>query len=299
MQYLIFGNERLMGLRTKLNLLLLVVGSLGAVLFGIVSNRYLNILAENEVERNAWIMMASAAGVRAYTSDEVAPLLEERTDTQFHLQAVSAYAAVKNFAVLHGQLPDYSYREPALNPTNPIDRATDWEADIIQDFRAHPSKLMDKTIRATAKGDMMHLSKPIIAEKPCLVCHGTPKAAPAPMLAIYGPDHGFGWKAKEIIGAQIVSAPMQVAYDHAKQTRLLFLEIYFLVLIVLGTLLNVGLGLIVTGPVRRMSHIAEEVSLGRSDAPQFHGRGSDEIARLGQSFTRMRRSSTPWVWRST
>jgi protein-histidine pros-kinase len=110
------------------------------------------------------------------------------------------------------------------------------------------------------------------------------------MLAIYGPNHGFGWKANEIIGAQIVSAPMQVAYDHAKQTRLLFLEIYFLVLIVLGTLLNVGLGLIVTGPVRRMSHIAEEVSLGRSDAPQFHGRGSDEIARLGQSFTRMRRS---------
>jgi len=105
-----------------------------------------------------------------------------------------------------------------------------------------------------------------------------------------GPNHGFGWKANEIIGVQIVSAPMQVSYDRAKQTRLLFLEIYFWVLIVVGTALNVGLSLIVTGPVRRMSRIAEEVSLGRSDAPEFHRRGSDEIARLGQSFTRMRRS---------
>lgn len=239
-----------MGLRTKLNLLLLVVGTLGAVLFSIVSTRYLNILAEDEVERNAWIMMASAAGVRAYTSDEVAPLLEERTDRQFHLQAVSAYAAVKNFAVLHAQLPDYSYREPALNPTNPIDRATDWEADIIQDFRAHPSKAEDITIRATLKGIVMNLSKPIIAEEPCLVCHGTPKRAPPSMLAIYGPNHGFGWRANEIIGAQIVSVPMQLAYDRAKQNRLLWLEIY-LVVVVLGAALIVGI--IRLMPIKRRS----------------------------------------------
>jgi len=70
-----------MGLRTKLNLLLLIVGALGAVLFATVSTRYLNILAEDEVEQKARIMMASAAGVRKYTSDEVAPILEERMDS--------------------------------------------------------------------------------------------------------------------------------------------------------------------------------------------------------------------------
>ena len=64
MQYFIFGNEWLMGLRTKLNLLLLVVGALGAVLFATLSTPYLDKLAEEEVEQNARIMMASATGVR-------------------------------------------------------------------------------------------------------------------------------------------------------------------------------------------------------------------------------------------
>src|SRR5271166_2291209 len=147
-----------MGLRTKLNLLLLVVGALGAVLFATVSTPYLNKLAKEEVEQNARIMMASAAGVRKYTSQEIAPLLEERMGTKFHPQAVSAYAAVKNFDVLHAQFPDYSYREPALNPTNQSDHATDWESDIIQDFRAQPSKPEDITIRPTLKGPVMNLS---------------------------------------------------------------------------------------------------------------------------------------------
>jgi len=136
----------------------------------------------------------------------------------------------------------------------------------------------------------MNLSRPIRVEERCLVCHDTPQLAPPSMLVVYGPNHGFGWKPNEIIGAQIVSAPMQLAFDRAKQTLLLFLGIYFGVLAVLGALLNVGLALIVTGPVRTMTRIAEEVSLGKSDTPEFERRGSDEIARLGQSFTRMRRS---------
>ena len=279
-----------MGLRTKLNLLLLVVGTLGAILFAILSTLYLEKLAGEEVEQNARIMMASSAGVRKYTSEEIAPLLLEEEQTRFHPQAVSAYAAVKNFAVLHEQFPDYSYREPALNPTNLQDRATDWEADIIQYFRANPSKSEDIRHRETLKGQVMHLSHPIRAEKPCLVCHDMPQRAPATMLAQYGSNNGFGWKPNEIIGAQIVSAPMEVAFDRVSRIRRFFLGIYFLVFVVLAGVLNAGLALIVTRPVRMMLRIAESVSLGRHGTPEFKRRGSDEIARLGQSFTRMRRS---------
>ena len=37
------------------------------------------------------------------------------------------------------KFPDYGYKEAALNPTNPRDRALDWEADLIQHFRDVPS----------------------------------------------------------------------------------------------------------------------------------------------------------------
>ena len=137
---------------------------------------------------------------------------------QFHPQAVSAYAAVKNFDVLHKQFPDYFYREPALNPTNPSDRATDWESDIIQDFRAHPSQSEDIRFRPTLKGLVMNLSRPIKADERCLVCHDTPHKAPASMVTAYGPNNGFGWKANEIIGAQIVSVPMKLASERAMRS---------------------------------------------------------------------------------
>jgi len=41
-----------------------------------------------------------------------------------------------------------------------------------------------------------------------------------------------------------------------------------------------------------MSMIAGEVSMGNNDAPEFAESGRDEIASLGQSFNRMRRSLT-------
>lgn len=100
-------------------------------LFATVSTPYLKGLAMEEVLQTSRIMMASAAGAREYTSVEIAPLLKPWMGSKFYPQAVSAYAAVKHFDVLHAQFPDYSYREPALNPTNPIDRATDWESDIL------------------------------------------------------------------------------------------------------------------------------------------------------------------------
>src|SRR5690349_17749733 len=127
-----------MGLRTKLNLLLLVVALLGAGAFAAVSAPLLEMIARDEVVQSSRIMMEAAAGARDYTSKEVAPLVQGDMAASFHPQAVSAYAAVKSFAVLHQRFPDYSYREVALNPTNLADRPADWEGDIVQFFRAHP-----------------------------------------------------------------------------------------------------------------------------------------------------------------
>ena len=55
-------------------------------------------------------------------------------------------------------------------------------------------------------------------------------------------------------------------------------------------LLNLLLHFVIVKPIRRMSAIASEVSLGNMDAPEFAERGRDEIASLAGSFNRMRRS---------
>ena len=58
-----------------------------------------------------------------------------RCRVNFCRRACRFYAATQNFLRLHEAHPQYSYKEATLNPTNPRDRATDWEADIIQRFR--------------------------------------------------------------------------------------------------------------------------------------------------------------------
>ena len=279
-----------MGLRTKFNLMLLAVALAGVGLFALAATPILQNLATEEVLQSSRIMMESALGARKYTSEQIAPLLEPSMKRTFHPQAVSAYAAKRNFDVLRAKFSDYEYREAALNPTNPEDRATDWEADVINDFRNHPAKQEIVLQRATPMGQTLNLARPLTAKPACLTCHSTPDAAPKSMVALYGTQNGFGWHAGDIIGAQIVSVPMAVPLERASQVRLLFLIPYVGVFVLLFALLNLLLNLMVIGPIDRMAKTAEAVSLGQMDAPEYTRGGADQIARLSSAINRMRRS---------
>jgi HAMP domain-containing protein len=279
-----------MGLRTKFNLMLLFVALVGVGLFALAATPILQNLATEEVLQSSRIMMESALGARKYTSEQIAPLLEPSMKRTFHPQAVSAYAAKKNFDVLRAKFSDYEYREAALNPTNLEDRASDWEADVINDFRNHPAKQEIVLQRATPLGPTLNLARPLIAKPACLTCHSTPAAAPRSMVALYGGQNGFGWHAGDIIGAQIVSVPMAVPLERASKVRLLFLIPYVGVFALLFALLNLLLNLMVIGPIDRMAKTAEAVSLGQMDAPEYSRGGSDQIAKLSSAINRMRRS---------
>ena len=54
--------------------------------------------------------------------------------------------------------------------------------------------------------------------------------------------------------------------------------------------MNVLLQKIVIKPVRKMSAIAHDVSMGKMDVPECDAQGKDEISTLAESFNRMRRS---------
>jgi len=279
-----------MGLGAKLNLVLLFVFALGLALFYFFSEPFLEKAAEEDVLVRARIMMEGAAGIRKYTAEEVAPLLTGQMRKQFYPQTVSAYAATKNFEVLREGFPDYLYREAALNPMNPRSRAVEWEADIINDFRAFPQKRDLVTHRDTAQGRFLHLSRPIRVAERCMVCHDRWQDAPKSLVAAYGKNNGFGWKLNEIVGAQIVSVPMTLPLRGAHETRFFFMKLLVSVFIVLAVALNVLLRVVVLNPITRISTIAGEVSMGKMDAPEYHSGGSDEIASLSVSFNRMRRT---------
>jgi protein-histidine pros-kinase len=62
------------------------------------------------------------------------------------------------------------------------------------------------------------------------------------------------------------------------------------VFVVVGIVLNLMVWMLVVRPVTRLSALADRVSQGDLDAPEFKTSGRDEIATLSDSFSRMRAS---------
>jgi protein-histidine pros-kinase len=269
---------------------MLVVALVGAGLFVLAAEPLVNAVAREEVLQSSRIMMESAAGARKYTSEQIAPILKPAIGQHFYPQSVSAYAAKRNFDVIHSKYPDYMYREAALNPTNPQDRATDWEADIINDFRSHPDKEEVSLVRSTPTGQMLELARPLVNKPACMECHNTAATAPASMITLYGDQNGFGWKPGEVIGAQIVSVPMAASAVRASHIRSLFLIPFVAFLALLFISVNVLLSFVVVRPIEHIAKTAEAISLGEINTPEYHYGGSDQIGRLSASFNRMHRS---------
>jgi hypothetical protein len=135
---------------------------------------------------------------------------EELVDSEFHPQSVPAFAATEIFGYLREKFPDYFYKEATLNPTNPRNRATDWESDVVNQFRGNPTQAEFINTRESSTGPSLFLARPIkVNNVSCLECHSTSDKAPVEMIKLYGVDNGFGWKL-DVIGAQIVSVPVSV-----------------------------------------------------------------------------------------
>jgi HAMP domain-containing protein len=280
-----------MGLRAKFNLSILVAFAIG---FGVAAIVLYGVFIDNandQVMQNARIMMTAANAIRKYTAEDLVPLLPMEHDGKFVAETVPAFAAQTNFKDVQTAFAGYTYREPALNPTNLSDRAQDWEADIIRVFRNDPSKKELVVKRDTPIGPMLNLARPVtITEQACLLCHSAPAAAPAALTVSYGSANGFGWKLNETVGARIVSVPMAVPLQVARTTYITFLIILVVIFAIIFVILNLLLHYLVITPVKRVSAMADAVSLGDENVEPYVKPGNDEISSLSVSFNRMRES---------
>ena len=280
-----------MKLLVKINLVLLLVFAVGLLATGYVCDRLLQQNAKAEIMENARIMMEAAIAVRTYTTTQIKPLLETQIKYTFLPQIVPAYSANAYFSQLQKKFPDYAYKEATLNPTNPINRATDWEADIVEEFRKSHDKTEIVGERDTPNGRSLYMARPMkVSSQACLNCHDTAESAPRTVVEKYGNANGFGWKLGDVVTAQIVSVPTQLAVQRAKGVFNTFMISLGAVFVALAIAINALLVFLVIRPVNRLSTMASNVSLGNAEIEEFPVTGKDEIAELSQSFNRMGRS---------
>jgi protein-histidine pros-kinase len=280
-----------MKLLVKFNLLFLLVMVLGLAVSGWISRSLLQDNAQQEVLNQARLLMEKALAVRGYTASQITKLLATQMKYEFLPQSVPSYSAVEVLTTLQTKYPDFAYKEATLNPTNPRDRAVDWEVDVVNQFRGNAALTESIGQRVTATGQALFIARPLRITNPtCLQCHSSVEAAPKTMIDRYGPNNGFGWQLNEVIGAQIISVPMALPLQRAERSFQVFMLSQVAVFLAVGIALNLMVWLVIVRPVTRLSSLADRVSQGDLEAPDFETGSKDEIGTLAASFSRMRTS---------
>lgn len=281
-------------LGTKFNLILLLVFICGVAIGGFALSRVLQQRAQDEVTSKALALIETMTAVRSYTSNHINPLLAPKleTESQFIAETVPAYSATEVFQNLRKNegYKNFFYKEATLNPTNLRDKADNFEAKIVERFRQDAKVKEIADFRSLPNGRVFYIARPLaVTKESCLRCHSSPQSAPKSQLATYGSENGFNWQLNEIVAAQIISVPAEEVFASVQQSlslvMVILISIFALVILIINFLLNRS----VIQPLKKMAHLAKEVSTGKT-SDDFEQGSNDEIGILAASFNRMKAS---------
>ena len=286
---------RSLKLAKKLTVLLIVIFFVGITFSGIALANILNYKAQNEISSKATFILKTLNSVRSYTSTEIIPQLKAKLEKEeFVPQLVPAYSSRKVFEKMRqGDYQDLLYKEAMLNPTNPQDKADEFEIKIIKKLRQNANFNYEISgFRKLDNGRYFYVARPIvITDSSCLKCHSTPDIAPKQMIDIYGDRNGFGWELNKVLGAQIVSVPTTKILQKAKESIIIIMVIVTAIFAFAVYMTNYWLRRYVVRPIKHVVSIAEAVSTGNMEAEfgkSIERVSKDEIGSLVEAFTRMK-----------
>lgn len=277
-------------LRQKVTILLAIILIAGLGLSGFTLSAVLTSNAKSEISSTALVLMETMKSVREYTTKQITPELKDKLETTFLPQSVPAYSAREVFEVLREKTnyKDFFYKEATINPTNLRDKADGFEKKIVERFRSESNLSELPGFRSLPGGDIFYIARPLaITDPQCLDCHSTPERAPQSMIERYGATNGFGWQLNEIVGAQVISVPASKVIQKANQSSFLIITIVSVVFAAIILLINIFLNRQVVVPLKRITQVAEEVSMGHTEV-DFDQLSNDEIGSLAKAFKRMK-----------
>jgi protein-histidine pros-kinase len=270
--------------------LVLVTSFVVAFLIGTTGFYY--ILHERAVRQTAieaGRLLTTATAIRAYTSAHVSPDLQRLPPDKFYEQTVPAFATRTVYEKVQETYPGYSYREPVLNPTNPRNRPTPIEVELINRFRADPKLKELQGVREDDNGAFYYLARPItITDEACLVCHDTPARAPPALIAKYGPVNGFGWHVNETVGIQSLTVPAAQELRQTGEIAMILAGGLLIIFTLTYFALTVPLDFLLVRPLRALAQAADAVSTSSDNRVVMPESGAEEIRGIAAAIERLR-----------
>lgn len=287
-------------LGVKFTFVLSLVFVIGIVVGGLVLWQALYRISENEIALKGLLLIDTMTSVRDYTSANIQPLLKDRlqTEDKFIRETVPAFSAITVFSKLQATNPQYvnfKYLESTLNPTNPRDKADDFETSIVTQMQKDSTMTQSSGFRLWNNTQMYYIARPLkVSADSCLSCHGDPATALKSQLAAYGSSGGFGWKVGDIVGAKIIYIPADEVFNTTLRSSTIVIGVFIAVFALAIFVLNRQLRRYVLAPVMAIDQLALKI---RDDKLQTQDLNSaqiteiathgDELGDLARIFTKM------------
>ena len=109
-------------------------------------------------------------------------------------------------------LPEVRYRLAAVDPRNPVNEATAFEAGLIEQFNQDHDQECFRDIIEVDGRKHLYYATPFLAVQPrCLRCHGAPEAVPAQLGQRYR-SGGYHRRVGEVVAMESISSPLEAEF---------------------------------------------------------------------------------------
>lgn len=203
----------------KIKIIFILFFILGTVIFYFTLKEFHQEKANQLIEENVLMFDSMQEFIANYQKPAVYKLMNDKNLSQDYFDPTllsstyiisHIYEVFKeNYAKKHSDSrKNIELRFPSNNPTNPINQATPFEAEVLKKFNNSDIKSYKEIVTHNGK-ETLFFALPVARNNElCLQCHGDPSKAPKDMIKIYGDKNGFNEKLGEIRAIDAIYSPI-------------------------------------------------------------------------------------------
>ncbi len=201
-----------MGLQARFHLGLAVIFLIFCSMITLLLYFYEKQALEDDALQQSEMVMTAVEAVRGYVGEVLRPEMYKLAGADAFIPAAMSTSYISRMVMkrMRGKMPGFTYRRVAVNARNSNYEANDLEVRMINYFKSHPQRKWWRGIKKINSQQYYFNFRPIRFSNSCMRCHGSPAAAPAAMVNIYGRRRGFHQRPGQIDGVQSVGIPVDV-----------------------------------------------------------------------------------------
>lgn len=284
------GSTATMGGRLALTVMTVFI--IASVLVVMLVRDQLRTHVLHDARERADLLVTRSLAIHSYFNKELKPELFGLTGPVLDEDAFvpswmsSTYAIRRIGSHADQDSANYYYKECAIDARSPENEADAHEAAFLRILNADPTVQEESGIREIDGEQVFYLLKRgETMEESCLRCHSTPEAAPAEMVAYYGPDRSFGRWEGQVVSAISIRIPVDVAYAEADVVAGRLSGLLLVLLIAVLTVMVAWVRRNAVHPLATMASGARAITDGTKSLREGFGvRGPREVEEVGLAF---------------